>query len=578
MNNNTVAREVFDGFSGLGGSACGKGSCRLENFRVREDGSLEKREGMRWLASLPKKVRGVCAVSEGGREVILCVAGDRLYRVGEEGILSDVACFASTEGEVGSFTHRGRLYFLDGVAVYRYEGSGEAKRVHGYTPLYGKNWSTYDVSERKVNEPINALSPHVRIRFSVAGSTRQVYFGFAVEAVDWVKADGVLQDTSGYSLASKRDGIDFSVLVYAEEIEVSVTLSADMYEDAVLSSCISAQVYEDFENSRVLLYGGAEGGRLFVSRVLDTEAREHDAALYEDSCGLYFPKGESLSFGYGEPITATLRLLDRVLLFFPSSTWASQPMDEVSGARILFSPICSHFGSHASRAVVMTGSASPVAVAQSGVCRLQIDPDLLEECRIERLSGEGLPDVSESFFAHAEVCYNRRRDELWFYDASGASAHILVYAPERGAWYAYGGGGVDRLFAFDGGVGCVRGGELFVFDQTLGEDLLADGAHPIEAVYESGRLDFGELWADKRLEGAVIVADLADGTLVLELSDGVPLVTERISAAVNAVSRGVYECRIPTGRFRTASLTLRLCGSARERIYRAELLAQKGKK
>ena len=86
MNNNTVARELFEGFSGLGlSSARGKGAHRLDNFRVLADGSLEKREGIRQIAALPADIRGIYGFVDGVDEVVLAVSSNNLYRISAEG-------------------------------------------------------------------------------------------------------------------------------------------------------------------------------------------------------------------------------------------------------------------------------------------------------------------------------------------------------------------------------------------------------------------------------------------------------------------------------------------------------------
>ena len=224
---------------------------------------------------------------------------------------------------------------------------------------------------------------------------------------------------------------------------------------------------------------------------------------------------------------------------------------------------------------MMMGTASPVTVSRGSVYRLRLDPDLLEECEITRISDAIEPLLVGSSLADASVCYHQRRGELWL--AARGAARILLYEPGRKVWYCYSGIRAERLFAFGDGVGFATGAEVFLFDEALGLDLLADGEHPIEAIFESGWLDFGDVSADKRLEDLVIVASLAGGELALSLRDAATLGEERITDTKGAPS-GVYDCRLPTGRFRAARLTIRAVGPTRERIYRAELLAQKGKK
>jgi hypothetical protein len=132
------------------------------------------------------------------------------------------------------------------------------------------------------------------------------------------------------------------------------------------------------------------------------------------------------------------------------------------------------------------------------------------------------------------------------------------------------------MFAFGTGVGLVLGGGVFLFDETRKTDRYADGERAIEAVFESGWLDFDGVGTEKRLACATLTATPSGGDLFLCIEDGAVLAKTRVKAA-DAAAPDVYELRMPTGRFRTARLTLVAGGKARQRIYRAELLAQKGK-
>ena len=577
MNNNTVSREAFDGFSGLGLSPRGKTSCRLDNFRVLADGSIEKREGMRHLASLPSALRGVYAFQEDGKDVILAVTGNQLHRILKNGERLSTECFSTEKGEVGFFVYGGRLYLLDGAEIYRYEGKGVAQKIHGYTPLYGKDWDIHDVSNREVYEPVNCLSPHVRIHYHISNAIGSLYVGFVFEAIDWVRADGVLIDSTRYSINSAKDGINFQPLLFGNDFEISITLLEKDYKDKDFSSCLAAATYEDFANSRVFFYSGNDAARFFVSRKLDVAVQNRDRALFPSSCGLYFPKESAVSLGDGRSITAIQRVFDRAVFFTSSSVWASEPLSEVEGDEILFSPICGHLGCHAAHAIVMTGASSPVSVAQSGIYLWKIDPDLLEECTTTCLSSELGSLLEDRFFAEAGICHHRRRGELWFYKAGDKDGRVFLYSLDRKMWYCYSGILADRMFMFDGGVAFAKGNEVFLFDETISADCLKDGEVNIEAVFESGWLDFGCADTDKRLENILLTAELSGGEISVELLDGEPL-GEEIFLKTDAVPSGVYDRRAPTGRFRAAKLRLCACGPRRERIYRAELVAQKGKK
>lgn len=573
MNQNTVVREVFSGFSALGsqsGSTVG-----IDNFRVLGDGSLEKREGYRQIASLRADVRGICRFVYEGVERLLAVAGKELYCITQGEQVKSAECFESESGEVGFFVWKDSLYILDGKRLYLYEGECAVSRALGYTPLYGKDWIPNDSTNNRIHEPLNYLSPYVRIQYKAEAPIESLFFDVNFTSVSWVRLNGRLLSASEYSALAQYDTIHFQESVYGE-IEVCLTLAENYYEDSRFCSCTAASVYEDFENSHVFLYGGAEPCVLFVSEWVDAAALATDKARFSKSCGLYFPKTFSFSFGSGEPITAVQRIYDRMMIFFPSSLWITS---EILGGKVTkpsFLPICHHMGCSASGAVLMTGAAAPVTVAHNGIYRWRIDKDLKEECVLTQLSERIRPLLNEAFFSSACVCPNRIRDEIWFCSPHDEKGRVFLYHPLRETWYCYGGIAADRLFDFGGGIGFTRGGKVFLFDERLSTDLLVEGERKIEASYESGWLDFGDVGTDKRLMGALLTAELGEGTLALTWEDG-GLLGEVSFCCEDAAAPDLYEARMPTGRFRVAKLTLTARGAHRQRIYRAELLAQKGK-
>ncbi|MBQ7380611.1 MAG: hypothetical protein IJW69_00850 [Clostridia bacterium] len=581
MNNNTVARELFEGFSGLGlSSARGKGAHRLDNFRVLADGSLEKREGIRQIAALPADIRGIYGFVDGVDEVVLAVSSNNLYRISAEGEQVTFApCFETESGEVSFFEYEGILYLLDGAQVYRYEGGCEAVKVCGYTPMYGVNWVPHSNAENNPNQPneaINLFSPYVRIHYVTSGYADRLFVGLEIKQIRWVRGDEGLLTSGEYSLSEDKNTVIFSGRRYDSEVEICIALADRYWRDSDFISTRAAAVYEAFDKSRVFFYGGNNPSALYISVPLNGEARKSDRELFPESCGLYFPKTKEVVWGGGQPITAVGRIYDRMTVFFPSSLWVTERLEEVEGQGVQLVPICHHMGCVPKHAAVMTGAASPISVTYDGIYRWRIDADLLDECTATKISGEVRALLGESFLENAEICHRRGRAELWFRDRSRVDGQILIYHLERGVWYSYSGLEADLMFAFGGGIGLVRGGRVFLFDESLSEDRFADGEREIKAVYESGWLEFDGVGAEKRLAGATLIAALDGGGLSVTLEDGEPLAEVELSEH-DAVAPDIYEPRMPSCRFRTARLTLVADGAARQRIYRAELLAQKGK-
>ncbi len=580
MNNNHMLREVFDGFGGglSLSSPHGKISHSIDNFRVLEDGSIQKREGAKLIAKLPDTVRGICSYVDADTEILLAAAGNSLYRISpSDGQVIGNACFSTNEGKVGFFTYRGRLYIMEGTDFWRYEGGCAVSRAYGYTPLYGVNWKTYHLNSTPVNQDINYLCPRIRIHYLIEDPTTYAYVGLSICSVDWVTVDDHPLDKKLFHVSKDRNWVLFDEEITGNNMEVCVTLDKEYYQNTDFLSSRSAAIYENFDRSRVFLYGGNDSLQLFISCLPTLEEAEKDSLTFSDSCGLYFPKGKSLRFGNGQTVTAVQQLYDRMMVFFPSSLWISEPMDEAEDKELLlFAPLCEHMGCPSPHAFFMMGTDSPIAVAHGGIYRWHIDSEFIKKCSAKPIAAAIHPLLDKSFFRHAEVCYHRCRSELWFRDKSKQDGRIFIHHLDKGIWYSYSGLSIDGLFEFGGGIGYIKDGHVYLFDENLAVDVKEDGEYPITGVLESGHLDFGELHADKHLTDILLRADIGNGELSVSVSDGHPLCEASLGANPTHAP-DIYEIRTPTGRFRSANLRLTASGNTRQRIYRAELFAQKGK-
>lgn len=582
MNNNTtVSREILDGFPGMDVSTSrGKKSCRLQNFRVLSDGSLEKREGVRLLASLGATVRGICSFTDGNEEVILAAAGNALYRIGSDGTITSSVAFATTSGKVGFLMFRGELLLFDGDGIYRYDGGCTASHIQGYAPLYGKNWSGCGYLSDVVNEPINFASSHIRIQYLLNEESDYLHVGLHILSVDWVMQSEYYLEADSYSVSNDGYAVNFTSPLATGNVVIGVTLDGSYYHDSTFYTAVNGATFDDFAQSRAFLFGGSDPSRMFVSVPMKESSLAASKAGYPNSCELYFPKSQSLSFGSGQSITAVQRLYDRMMILFPDSVWVTPELKTVETNNLQFSPLCNHMGCSAENAILMTGAASPVTVTSGGIYRWKMDPDFIEECVTERISDAILPMLGDNFFTSAKICHYRRRAELWFRDPTDSEGKIFVYGLDTKKWSMFSGIPADELFSCHGGVGFVDGGCIYLFDTTQAVDNFTDGVQAIEAVYESGFLDFSDPGVRKRLAGMTVSADLNDGILKMQMRDNGEIADGVMSNEGDPGDMdpsGIYELRLTSGRFRHARLSLRAPGAARQRIYRAEIYVQKEK-
>ncbi len=576
MNTSFSVTERLDGFSGADLSTpCGKDYCRLENFRVLADGSIQKREGSYIIASLPGEIRGIRSFHDGGEEVLLAVSSDRLYRIDMLGGVTSSAVFETTVGKINFLPYRDKLYLLDGKRIYRYDGGANAVAVEGYTPLYGKGWSCEYGHNTPVYEPVNLLWRCVRLEYDIGAEIESIYIGIRVKSVVHLFADGTWLDDIGFTLSEDGCELYFTEINYFGILELTV-VPDDMYYGALdITSAMLGAVYDDFDHSRILLYGGRDSSCVFVSKPLSEDMRKQDAERFPLSEGLYFPPEGAMNFGGGQTLTAVTRLYDRILLMFSTSLWASEPMLDTRSGFPRFSPICGHIGCSSYGGTVITGAASPLVVAASGIWRLRFDSYFEKECVAECLSSGIFGELSASFLSHARICYHRRLGELWFYDPTSIDGRVWIYQIERGQWQCFILPIRGDLFEYGGEVGFCRDGDIFLLDEAL----VCDGDDgEIVARFDGSLLGLSEPDACKSLERITLLAEIAGGELSLSLADGGKLVETWLLPTDEApIGSFVHLFRVSTARFYTARPAIVAKGGGRQRIYALEFKGKKGK-
>lgn len=572
MINKNIANKTasFDGFSGMDSSSpFGKGKTfRLENLRLLSDGSLEKREGYRHLASLPDTVRGVYRYEDGGEEVLLCVAGSYLCRVTRHSEPDASVAFLETLGEVLFFELGGALYIQDGERLYRYEGGTSVTAGEAYIPLLGNGWLSDTPSPGEVYESPNALTDKVCIRYEKGNISTALWyccFDRPMVSIERVQYGATVVDPAEYRLLEGGMRLNFPKGVYVgnEQLVVWATL-ADPSLPAVPTG---AMRWRGEGADRSFLYGGRDPSRLCADRaVSDASATGLEEIPYFP---VYYPLELARSFGEGKQITALRRVEDRLLVFSESETYSSlDPVEE--DAPMDFVRVTDSFGCTAPEGVAAIGDNRLLLVEANGVYCLEVDPALERDCEVKRVSGDVEAAWGADFSAHAAVCYVRRREEVWFADPSGAG-EVFIYRPTDGCWYCFTGIEADYLLLLEGEPVFAGGTEVCAFDRDARMDEAAYGETEIRGVFRSHFLDFGAPESDKRLEGLLLLADLDGGTLEVRLSDGGYLAEFSVEGDAHPTFPYLYERHLRSGRFRFASLELRAAGAARQRIFGAKV-------
>ena len=326
------AAEV-SAFGGIDASApCGDGGIAvdLKNFKVLPDGSLCRRNGFSVYRSFADDVRGAEVFADTNGTFLLAAVGSTVHRIplgdGED---ESADVLHSTEGEVTFFSFLGEIYLVDGLELYRLVDGALFEVCRGYVPLYGKNWNS-EKTVNPINEPINLASDKVRFHYEAGTMFGTLYFGVRLASVERVVEGGTERF---YERTLSEDGTSMTFKTAfrsTKPITVYATVDPSYFHDAELRACHGVAKYDAFGGSRVMLYGGGDGARIFISRPVNATSLAEAREEYPNATSLYIPKGGDMTLESRSPITAMARVGDRMMIATANETWISETVSDVA--------------------------------------------------------------------------------------------------------------------------------------------------------------------------------------------------------------------------------------------------------
>ncbi len=168
-------------------------------------GFPEKRLGWRTLHQMDAPVNGIFFFTRNGERHMLCHAGDKLYKIPDEGqpqllrqgLYSHRSC---------AFAMGGRLWILTGGEYLAYDGETVCAAADlAYVPITTIPKST---TERELYQPVNLLTPRRKNLFIGDGETREFTLDAEADAGAASKAwiDG--QEVTGFSVSGSKVTFD----------------------------------------------------------------------------------------------------------------------------------------------------------------------------------------------------------------------------------------------------------------------------------------------------------------------------------------------------------------------------------
>lgn len=552
-------KAVFKEFDGLCDSAAfSSRAADMRNFRIRADGTLEKRGGYRSAGTFSAPLRGFFQGSLGQTVLCLAVCGSSVYTYDPDThFLDRINTLTTSSGRVCFFLYRGNLYLADGRDL-RYYDKTTSKFVSAqpYIPLYGKNWHPSTLGN--VNEGFNLLTNQIRIQYlNLAGNTtfRLPYFAASITGL---YLDGVR--TQSYSFTANTNTFSASGAGSAVSVEVCFTANL-VNQSGALRAARHGTVFTGKKRETLCLWGDVTGYRIFPSTEVDSVSLAGSRVWDGDSMPLYFRESDVLPIGDGEhPVNALVPEGERLLVFNSLGTW-SVTFPDTSGGAPQILPLATGIGCASTGGTVSCGGKLYVA-ASDGIYR--VDAASGSE---DALTAVSISDTVSDFFPaaslqHTILRYDRLHNELWARNTADTSGLVMVYHLSRKQWYAFDDVHADEFFDFPIGSGFLAGGMIGIFDESLN----TDSNREYTAYYQSGFFGLSEPETRKRSLRVTLCADTGNASPTLKVESESTQKTLTLTGST-ADSPELLDTRLSLGGFRMLRFRITAAGQARCRFY-----------
>ena len=548
----TVTIDRFRGITPLSPSEK-HATKRIVNFRIGEDGSLQKRCGTRHIVTLPQKVRSFWNGDLHGKFHLYVLAGNIVYTVDLKSKTAiEVGSVASSEGTATFFVLQGTLYLTDGGDhVYRIENNRIVSAL-GYVPLLGKDWDNDNMGE--IFEPRNILNRHVRITY-VVSAPPSIFLRVpdTIESVEAVYLNGYLLSTDQYRHNKEFNTIDIPGLAADDRVEAHLTFESDPYDLRHRFCTMQGAVFFGSpEKNRTFFFGNEDSDTIFCTEYVTPEQLEA-ASQHYNADFLYLPEGHEFRVGDGRhPVRGALRHHDNLLIFTEGDTWLGS-VDSTGQKRLPTVSVNATLGCLSSYGYALAPN-DPITISRHGLYLWQNEHPDVTQCDAIRIS-----QVLDSFLTPddlktATLFYDALGDEIWLNLKS--RSEIWIRPRTRDEWFCFTGILADRFFDADGQIGFIYGKEISVFDPERSFDSDASGnAKNIVAVYQTPPLSFGTEKM-KNLSQITLDTDLGSGLLLLELYFDEKDSLSRTVRDRQKRQHATLATRLRSGRFQNASLRI----------------------
>ena len=572
---NAIASTEFKGFEGIDATAPHKyvpAAKDMVNFRVLEDGSLQKRCGFAPIAKCAESIRAVWSGRLSGKQLCFIVYGNVLAVVDTKNdYLQSIGNLETGEGYARFIFFNSRLYVMDSKHFYHVTRNS-IDVFEAYAPLYAKNWGIGVTGT--VNESLNILTRHIRMNYYVNEEFIYLRVDHLISSIDAVYIDGVrINDKSRYYFDRELMSVCVLDLKVGQVVDLYLTIDESEINPAHLYTCKQTAVLGGYNDSRLFIWDGVDETVMYATSPINRESLDASKKVYGNTVPLYIPNGQPFSVNReGRKITAVCRHYDRLLIFTNEDTWmAENPIED--GSRLEAVTVNSSHGCTSKGAAIMCGN-DPVCISAGSILKWTADTDELNESNAKNISSKIEPYLPESLFTNGKILLDESRSELLFYDPTNTRGELWIYNYKTSNWYKFDGIEAEEFFLCGKKLGFIKNDTVYLFDEFLGYDVIDGmGKRNIVATFESNPIDLGIAGNKKRLLGMTMNANLDGGAVTAEyVSDS--KVIDRIRISSGSYNDASFVKRLKSSRF--CYLTLRLIADDdhSERLYSTSVFAK----
>lgn len=560
--------KVITKFSGLGSSDphLNDGAEAMLNLRLTEEGTLQKREGVRRITYFPNMLRAYWEGTFSNVAYTFCVIGNKLYRVeGSEMTLTDFYILNTSEGPAEFYEMNGYLYLLDGSSITVFNPDNYSfYGLEPYAPLIGENW--HPTSMGASNEQPNLLTPHMRVHYKNTIGATTFYIPYYAKTIDRV----LVGSEQAYDYTFKANTNYVNIPSAANAVDITIAFTAP-FNEAQRTSMLAAQrafVFKDKElgSQRMLLYRTSEPYKLYLSSEVTSFMLNYCDLFYPYCAPLYFTSANVLFVGDSQDsVTTVCPYFDTALIFTQNTTRLFRLEDGVPDADMLLPYVgCTPIGG------AMSCDGAIVTVSKNGVFRLTARPSAPDEITVERVSDHVLDRLRNYIGTDSIVFWNPRHREVWICTPQEEYGTVWVWSASHNAWYNFDDLPATRFISSPSrGICYVDGNVFYVFDEFRYND---DG-NSYSVIYTSKYLDLGDPDRVRHALHWSLNARITGSTNMAVYTSRGATQNTILPQYINSLPEH-YEGRIYANRHRFLRFSISMHGSGRAAIYRVAFFAK----